>query len=132
MGKGRGDSYGLIYNNELYTLMQITERSGLIDISRFCHIVEHGVTGGFTKLISYINKELEPDSIQTFIDKRYGCGDYLTKFGFELINEDVSFKWVKNDKTYHRLKYRGNSGYDLGMFKLWDCGQAKYVLKNPA
>jgi hypothetical protein len=132
MGKGQGKIYGLYYNADLYTAIQVINRKEYIDVSRFCHKLNHTVIGGFTKLIKHVMNLYSPNHIQTFVDQRYGSGEYMTKFGFELVNNDISFRWVKDDQTYHRLKFKGNSGYDNRMYKLWDCGQAKYILKNPA
>lgn len=83
------------------------------------------VIGGYSKIMKRI--EQIGKSIQTFVDLRYGNGQWLENLGYKLSTSHLSFRWVKNDKTYHRMKFRGNTGYDEGMYKLWDCGQAKYV-----
>lgn len=127
MGKGAGKSFGLFYNNELVTVIRVKKKNNGLDISRFCHKLNTNVVGGFSKLIKYIEKEMCPDFIQTFIDMRYGSGEYLSSLGFELVCCHKSFKWTDFKKTYHRYKYPGNSGYDNKLFKIWDCGQAKWV-----
>ena len=62
----------------------------------------------------------------TFIDKRYGLGGYLKDMGFKHMNESLSFKWTDFNETFHRMNFKGNTGYDHGLFKIWDCGQAKW------
>lgn len=129
MGCGRGNCYGLVYGNKIVCALQFTNRDSFVDISRFCNILNTTVIGGYSKLIKHIIKKEDVNTIQTFVDRRYGVGEYLTKFGFEKKNEDLSFVWVKNNEVCHRLKFRGNSGYEYGYYKLWDCGQAKYIKK---
>lgn len=127
MGFGKGICHGLIYNNEIIAIMQIINKSSHLEISRFCTKINTNIVGGFSKILNTIIKIYNPKSISTFIDNRYGDGDYLYRLGFELINEDISFRWIKNNKTFHRMKFRGNSGYQYGMYKLWDCGQTKFI-----
>ena len=127
MGKGRGLSYGLVFGDQLVSVIQFTNRDGVIDISRFCNKLNVSVVGGFSKLITHIIRNNDVHKIQTFIDRRYGVGQYLLDLGFKLITDRLSFVWVKNGATFHRLRYRGNSGYEYGMYKLWDCGQKKLV-----
>lgn len=129
MGVGRGRCFGLEYNNGVVCALQFTNRNGFVDISRFCNKLNTTVIGGYSRLIKHMVKQEGVDTIQTFVDKRYGVGDYLKDFGFQKTNEDLSFVWVKNNCVYHRLKFRSNSGYEHGCYKLWDCGQAKYTKK---
>lgn len=126
MSVGSGKGVCLKYNGEIVAVSQIVQRD-YIDISRFCTKPMINIVGGFSKVMSYLKKYNKP--IQTFIDGRYGTGDYLLELGFELKNKDISFKWVKNDKTFHRMKYKGNTGYQEKCYKIWDCGQYKYVKK---
>lgn len=127
MGNGSGRGVVLKYNEEIVAVAQIVQRD-YIDISRFCTKAFTHINGGFSKILSYLSRYNKP--IQTFIDGRYGDGSYLLNLGFELASDHISFKWVKNDKSFHRLSHRGNTGYDKGFYKIWDCGQYKYV-KNP-
>lgn len=126
MGNGRGDSYALVYDNNILSIIQILIRKGVMEISRFCNRLNYSVTGGFSRLLAHVEKQYAHEKVGTFIDNRYGIGSYLYGMGFKKINEDISFVWVKNLETYHRLKYRGNSGYEYGMYKLWDCGQTRF------
>lgn len=127
MGNGSGRGVVLKYDGEIVAAAQIVQRD-YIDISRFCTKPFTHINGGFSKILSFLSQYNKP--IHTFIDGRYGDGSYLLNLGFELVSSDVSFKWVKNDKSFHRMKYRGNTGYEHGCHKIWDCGQYKYI-KNP-
>jgi very-short-patch-repair endonuclease len=127
MGYGRGKCFALIIDQEIIAVMQYIVKGDMLDISRFCPKLNSSVVGGFTKLLSHIEKIVKPKVVQNFIDRQYGSGDYLLNLGFKKVNEDISFRWVKDDKVFHRLKFRGSNGYDYGYYKFWDCGQAKYI-----
>jgi len=127
MGKGRGRAFGLYYNNNLVTAIRVFRLGTGLDVSRFCHQIQTNVIGGFSKLIKHVEKTLNPSFVQTFIDLRYGSGEYLNSLGFEKKTEYLSFSWVKNSLKVHRMNFPSNSGYNSGFVKLWDCGQAKYI-----
>lgn len=130
MGKGRGQTYILIHNNIIVSALRLKRmKNNTFEISRFCNAKFSSVTGGFSKLLKKAIQEIRPDMIITFIDKRYGKGDYLSGLGFEYIHSYPSFKWTDGVQTYHRLQFPGNTGYEHNLFKLWDCGQAKWILK---
>jgi hypothetical protein len=126
MGKGKGLTFGLIYNNELVSAIRIVKKNDGLDVSRFCNKLKTNIIGGFSKLINYTAKKLSPKFIETFIDLRYGSGDYLPSLGFKKETEYLSFHWIRGDERVHRMKFPGNTGYDYGYYKLWDCGQARY------
>jgi hypothetical protein len=126
MGKGKGKTFGLTYNNQLVSAIRIVKKEDGLDVSRFCNIVKTNVVGGFSKLVCQIVKKLKPKFIETFIDLRYGSGDYLPGLGFNKETQYLSFHWIRGDERYHRMKFPGNTGYDYGFYKLWDCGQARY------
>lgn len=75
-----------------------------------------------------IIKVLRPTYIQTFIDRRYGTGTHLKSLGWKFVHEYPSFRWTDGAMSYHRMKFPGSTGYNHGMAKIWDCGQAKWVL----
>lgn len=127
MGSITSRCYGL-YTDKLVAIMSVKKINSGLDISRFCCLNNLTIVGGFTKLIKNIQKDLSPDFIQTFIDLRYGSGKYLSNLGFKKESENLSFKWFKNSKTFHRMSFPGNKGYEKGFYKIWDCGQAKWKI----
>jgi hypothetical protein len=128
MGKGKGHAYGLFYEDQLVCAILVCSKKGNnYEISRFCNVLNTNVIGGFSKLISFVEKELKPESILTFIDLRYGSGEYLVDLGFNYVSVNVSFKWTKAGESVHRMKFPSSSGYADGWNKVWDCGQAKYI-----
>lgn len=124
MGPGQSKiSYGLYDNGELVSIIQFKSRADTYEISRYCSLSGVSVIGGFTKLIKHSGFT----KISTFIDLRYGSGEYLLDLGFKKISEYTSFMWTNRTDVFHRLKFPSNTGYENGLYKLWDCGQAKYT-----
>lgn len=119
MGAGRGRALGLEYRGELLSVMQVCNG----EISRFCHAKGISVIGGFSKLLRAFDGAVQ----STFIDLRYGNGSYLINHGFSLKSCYPSFSWTNGQIRCHRLIFSGSSGYEAGFYKVWDCGQARYV-----
>jgi very-short-patch-repair endonuclease len=131
MGKGAGRSYGLFHKGVPVSGIQVkwaNKDIKLLEISRFCSSPGTTVVGGLSKLLAYVIKVENPSYIQTFIDKRYGEGKYLTKLGFKESNTYLSFKWTDFVNVHNRMTFRGSTGYSNGLFRVWDCGQTKYVI----
>lgn len=126
MGVGRGKAFGLKYNGELVTGLQVVSKDNKMEISRFCHTLNTTVVGGFSRLLTHTIRKLSPSLVFTFIDRRYGSGEYLSRLGFKFVRCSPSFRWVSQGQTYHRMKFPGNDGYKKGLTKIWDCGQARW------
>jgi len=132
MGKGSGRCYGLVYNSKVVAGIQIrwvNKKTRLLDVSRFATAHTTSVLGGWSRLIKHVQCTEQPTSIQTFIDRRYGTGSHLPMQGWVKETEEPSFRWTDGVSSFHRMSFPGNSGYDKGLFKIWDCGQAKWLLK---
>jgi very-short-patch-repair endonuclease len=126
MGRGSGKCYALYFSGDIVAALRMKKIKGGWEVSRFATKNGINVVGGFSKLISNFQKE-NSGAITTFIDMRYGSGSYLSSLGFVYSNCYLSFKWTDGFETFHRMKYRSNTGYDSGLYKIWDCGQAKYI-----
>lgn len=129
MGYGSGAAYGLYFNEELIAAAQVrwkNRKLKSLEMSRFCSKAGYSVIGGLGKLISHIENVEQPKVFISFIDLRYGTGDSLKNLGFKFCNEDLSFKWTDFQQTFHRMNFPGNSGYEKGLAKIWDCGQARW------
>ncbi len=129
MGKGRGTTYVLKNNDHIMAAIRIKRlKNNDYEISRFCNKTEYNVAGGFSRLLNFALKDKKPSTLITFIDKRYGRGEYLENLDFKYAHIYPSFRWTDGFVTFHRLKFPGNTGYDNNLFKIWDCGQAKWIL----
>lgn len=128
MGRGYGRIFALSYNNTIVSVMQVRRLTGDdYEISRFCHLASTNVIGGFSKLLKHVEKTIKMNSLKTFIDLRYGQGSYLTDYGFKHKHTYNSFYWTNGKDVFHRLKFRGNSGYENRLYKIWDCGQSAFI-----
>ena len=135
MGNGNGYCFWLEYMGEMVSCMAIKRTNianGEYEVSRFCNILNTSITGGFSRLLSYAISNLKDmKQLSTFIDLRYGSGQYLTEFGFVKSDKAYpSFRWTNGSISYGRMKFTGSTGYDNGYTKIWDCGQQKYTLNK--
>jgi very-short-patch-repair endonuclease len=130
MGGGSGKAFALESGGKVVAAMQYTNKSGCVDISRFCSAVNTQVVGGFSKLLAAIEASERPSKVTNFVDLRYGSGSHLKRFGFNLERCSVSFSWVNDLDCFHRMRFPGNSGYENGYARIYDCGQAKFVKQN--
>lgn len=132
MGHGKGVVFALVdKEGTIWCAIQVkwkNKHEKILEVSRFCTAINSTVVGGFDKLIKHSIKQLKPKNIITFIDRRYGFGEYLSGLGWKKESENLSFKWTDMKSTFHRMKFPGNTGYENKMAKIWDCGQAKWVL----
>lgn len=132
MGIGKGDCVSLVdkKTKDIVCSIQykwINKAEKTIEISRFCCKKNTTIVGGFSKLINYIEKNIKPKKIITYIDKRYGEGSYLNTIGFKKKNNsNISFSWTDGKNTYHRMKFKNDFGYNKKLYKIWDCGQDRY------
>lgn len=128
MGKGAGTIFSLLYHNSSVCSMQVRRlRDKDYEISRFCCQRGYSVVGGFSKLLSFVEHQLDMNSLRNFVDLRYGAGNHLEPLGFQKGEPSLSFCWTDGRNRWHRLKFRGNSGYKHGLFKIWDCGQLPFL-----
>lgn len=128
--KSGSKSVALFDGDRIVSVFQVKElkkETGKYDLSRYCTLPNFSVVGGFGKMLKFFERNFSPSSIQTFVDLRYGSGDYLEDLGFSEESCHASFNWTDGVQTLHRMKFRGNSGYEHGFFKIWDCGQRKMV-----
>ena len=153
--------YGLYYNDNLVSIMTFGKKRKSLgnknssedsfELIRFCNILNHTVTGGFSKLLKFFIQKHNPKSIETFADIRWsGINPKETvynKNGFEFINQTPPNYWyLKNGNSLnrsHRFTFRKDilvkEGYpkekteweimkDNGYDRIWDCGSMKFVL----
>ena len=129
MGQGSGKIYSLDNDGKTVAAMRLKRiDSDNYEISRFCTLLGVNVVGAFSKILKKFISDVKPRSITTFVDMRYGEGKYLERLNFKFCSCYKSFNWTDTNNTFHRMRFPGNSGYDQGLYKIWDCGQSKYIL----
>ena len=145
---------GLYYNDELVSVMTFGKgRASLnnkssndsYELYRFCNKLNTIVIGGASKLLKYFIKQYNPSIIVSFSANDISNGNLYDKLGFSKVNENISYWYIDNNfKRLHRYNFSKHNlksmGFDtndsediitkqLGLFKIYDSGQSKYILK---
>lgn len=137
MGFSSGRMFGLYLNEELVSVMVVKMKNKILDIVRFSNRNNYSVRGGFSKLLSHVEKILQPKTIQSFCDLRYSQGKSYNLLGFEDKGTTLGWNWTDFEKTFNRLRCRANMdnrrlnqeehARELGWHKIYDAGQRKYI-----
>lgn len=146
-GDGGGSFYcGLEYNNNIIAVISFIEKTpGCFVIARYASSVR--VVGGFSKLLSYFQKESSWNTITTFADLRWDTGDVYTKTGFsdvKILPPDYYYS-PDGKKRVHKFNYRRKNLPKLlttfdsalsetvncdnnNILRIWDCGKIRFTL----
>lgn len=150
--------YGLYYNSELVAVMTFgvpraalgkskheNKEFELVRYATSCNVI-----GGFGKLLKFAINDLHIKKILTYADLRYSTleNNIYEKNGFKLDHiSNPNYFYIKNGKRYHRFnfnKMRLKKLYpeqysdsktefqmteDVGLYRIYDCGNAVYVLE---
>jgi hypothetical protein len=126
----------LTHGDEIVAVMTYSKKADKLEIVRFSVKLYHSVVGGFQKILKYLIAKEQPKEVISFVDLRYADGHSLTKSGFKLLSVSLGWQWVdKYSKGQNRLRCRASNGKselanasELGWSKIYDAGQAKYIL----
>jgi very-short-patch-repair endonuclease len=147
--------FGLFYDQVLVSVMTFSKprdnKTGVIDLSRFCNHSGYLVSGGASKLLSYFIKNygVQYQSVISFSDNNYSNGNVYEKLGFSLITSlSPDYKYVLKGKRYHKAGFRKSSIFSkfdipdtmkdatewelmqyLGYDRIWDTGKKKWEMK---
>ena len=143
-----GLHYGLVENGKLISLITFGgprfSNKHDFEILRFCNLKGHNVIGGLSKIIKLFIKEVNPNSIITYADARYGNGKGYEKSGFNFVKlSKPGFYYVKNNRRENRMKYQKHKLVDIlekfdpnisawqnmllnGYDRIWDAGNYIY------
>lgn len=151
--QGRSNSkynYGLYFDNKLVSLLTIGKarfnKNYEYEIHRFCNILNTNVIGGFSKLLKYFEKTINPRSLITYADIRYSTGSLYKTANFELshisdpnyfytndfLNRESRNKYQKHklenlletfDSEMSEIENMANNGFD----RIWDCGNMVFT-----
>jgi len=139
MGDVKAKHVGLYdQTDELICLMSFKIVGSTCKIERFCTKIDNTVVGGFTKLLTFIEKQnTHLCEIHNWVDLRYGVGTHLLEKGFVHVRETHGWKWTDGVKTYNRLRCMANMdsrklsekeyAKELKWYKIHDAGQRLFV-----
>lgn len=107
-------NYGLFYNNELVSLMTfgktrhfIGNSSHQYELLRFCNKLNTIVVGAASKLLKHFIKDLEPNNIVSYADRRWSNGNLYEKLGFKLYNKSKpNYYYVIKNERKNRFNFR--------------------------
>lgn len=128
---------GLLFNGELVSCMSYMISGQTLEIARFANKLFTSVRGGFSRLLSRIEKKTNPSVVQSFCDLRYATGASYTRNGFKLQSVSQGWNWTDGRFVFNRLTCRANMderrlteaehAKESGLYKIYDAGQAKYI-----
>lgn len=145
-----GINIGLFLNEELVSLMCFGKRSinGNLEFEllRFCNKINLSVIGSASKLFKYFIKNWEYNNIYSFADISQFNGNLYKKLNFNYVHRsNPNYWWVVNGIRYHRFNFNKKRlvkegfdssktevkiMYERGYYRIFGCGQDKYVYKN--
>jgi hypothetical protein len=140
-------SWGLYYKDELVMVMTSSNnhksrKQVHYEIDRLATKLGYQILGGASKLFKNgLLADINPDTVISYSDLRYGEGNVFSKMGFKRVDDSPACYWyidTINIKRIHRFKLRKthnddqnltewenriNQGYD----RVWDCGNSKWI-----
>lgn len=147
-------AYGLYYKETLVSVISFGksryDKKCEYEIYRFCNLINTSVVGGFGKLLKYFIRNMNPKSIMSYSDLRYGSGKVYEKCDFKFIKRSEPGYYYLDESHKQRLsrhlfkkhlleaeldKFDPNisewqnmqmNGYD----RIWDCGNNVYIWKR--
>lgn len=140
MGSTTHRAFGLFYQGKLVSVLSYKKTGTVLEIVRFCSLIDTSVRGAFGKLVEHLKSTIKSTKIISWVDLRYGNGISYEKLGFKWVKTTLGWKWTDFIKTYNRLYCRANMderkltqaeyAEELKLEKIYDCGQALYELKT--
>lgn len=144
----------LIYEGEIKSLMTFSKlrlplggknKKGTYELTRFCNKVNTTVMGGASKLFKYFLNNFNPIEIHSYSDNMISKGELYEKLNFEYSHTSKPSYWyVVNKIRQHRFNWRKDKlvrlGYDknkyeheimeeMGYYRVWSCGNKKWIYK---
>lgn len=147
--------FGLEYNGELVSVIGFGKlRNNLnsnkdnndYELLRYCNKLNTTVVGSVSKLIKYVKRNYELDSIISYADRNWSSinNSVYDKIGMELVGyTTIGYSYIIGNKREYRYKYRKDilvkNGYDHNKtaknimyennaFRIYNPGNLKFIL----
>ena len=126
-------------DNNLISILSWKTYKNICKIERFCSLVNTVVIGGLSKLLTELEKRLseQVNQYHYWVDLRYGSGNQLKNFGYEISHETIGFDWTDGKNCFNRLyctasetKTEKEMAAAKKLFKLYDAGQRLWIKKK--
>lgn len=138
---------GLFYEQELVSVMTFGKRKingkENFELLRFCNKINHSVLGAASKLFNFFINNYKFQTITSFADVAQFNGSLYGTLGFEYSHRsNPNYWWVVDGIRHHRFTYNkkrlvkegGDPSkteieimYEKGYFRIFGCGQDKYI-----
>jgi hypothetical protein len=147
--------YGAYYENQLVGLMTFVETkrgSNIWKLNRYATNHNYHIVGLASKLLKAFEREISPQSVITFADRRYTLNEdknLYTAIGFKLVDKtEPAYYYVKKNEyiRHNRVKFMKHKllkeypqfdekmtekeiTIELGYDRVYDCGNFKFEKK---
>lgn len=148
--------YGLYYNGEIVSLMTFgglrknlgsCGRENAYELLRFCNRLNTVVVGGASRLLRHFVRDVCPDEVISYCDRRWSDGGMYRALGFSLDHVSrPNYFYVIKGRRENRFGYRKDiliKKYgckpemsekefmdSMGWYRIYDCGSMVWVLRN--
>ena len=140
---------GLYYNDELVSLMtfgwRMTNGKKEYELIRFCNKKDYVISGSSSKIFKYFINNYNFSELISYSDFSMFNGNMYKILGFKKVSlSKPNYFWVVDSVRRHRYNFSKkkliNKGYDknkseveimtdLGYYRIFSCGQEKWVYK---
>jgi len=151
---GSSIKVGLFHDNELVSLMTFGKtrysKKYQWEMIRFCNKKYINVVGGPSRLFKYFVRNYEPESIVSYVDKRYSNGNMYSKLNFKHSHDSApNYFYFKPHENvlYPRVKFQKHklekqlkifdpklsevdNMFNNNYRRVWDCGNMVYIKNN--
>lgn len=144
-------SYGLYQGDRMVAVMMFGadrfNKTG-IELLRYCTLPDVTVVGGAGKLFAEYVRNYNPDTVVSFADRRWsGVNAFYDKLGFQCTGTtSPSYYYVIGEDIVNRMTFQKHKlvaqGFDANkteheimldrkIYRIYDCGNYKYVWTKP-
>jgi len=115
------------------------------ELIRFCSSLNTTVVGGESKLLNYFEKTYKPESIITFVNRRWSMGTIFEKLNFKLfgstvpnhfyfrVNENILFSRTNFEihklENFDSMLSETENMYNHNYRKIYDSGNLIFIKK---
>jgi hypothetical protein len=132
--------YGLQRHGQLVAVISFgkacpIQRGGVTyrshELIRYGSLLNHTVTGGLSKLISYFAGQQAPEDIMTYVDRDWSTGEGYKTLDFALVDETPPHPfWVVKSIAQRYYSYAEATSFAIDsadIQKVYNCGSLKLV-----
>ena len=115
-------------------MKRIGEEYKSIELIRFATAIGFTVTGGFSKLLQHLIKQVKPDDVMSYADRDWSLGQAYDLAGFQLVDcLPPAEIWLNENTLTRYFTHRLPDGLSVSetsshYLKIFNTGNLKYIL----